>query len=654
MTAPITPETIVYDLKSVASPRISPDAATVIFALAEPERGSAKGKSQLWSQDLASGERRQLTFSGRNWLPRWSHHSDQLAFLSDRNGGTGIFVLPFAGGEAEEITNHASAGGITEFSWSPHGGAIAYAASFDPENPDEEERDADAAPKVRVSRRADYKQDMRGFLNNNRSQIWIVDVKTRERRRVTTEAVDYTDPAWSPDGKQLVFKIASRAGLFNQLGLLDVASGDLTVIGDPDGTAGTWAWSPDGTQLLIAGEPELRFQPNFYLYTVATGERKWLTTDLPCVPEAGAPIFTPPARPYWREPNRALFHGIERARSGIYALTIDTGAVERLISWDAVHTGFHVDGEGTTAVQSQVSFDSAGELVVVDLLAGTSRQITDYNAAQLAETPPARWEAFEFERDGFTVEAFLLHPAGYEEGERYPLVLDVHGGPAGFYGPKLDAIQQSLAAAGNFVLLVNPRGSTTYGGAFAIANLHDWGGGDYEDLMMAVDQATARPDIDPDRLGVYGYSYGGFMSSWIVGHTDRFKTAVIGAPVVDLVSMYGTSDISYSFLPLYIGGTPVTNHDRYLALSPLSHLHNARTPTLILHGEADERCPIGQGEQLYVALQDAGVETEFARYPDGGHLFPWMGAIEHRVDFATRAVNWFERFLNDAVPSSPS
>ncbi len=640
---PLTPETLVYDVKTVASPRISPDASTVIYALTTLERGSPKPKSDLWLQNLANGERRQLTFSGGNSLPRWSHHSDRLAFLSDRNEGTGIFTLSFKGGEAEELVNHK--GSITEFAWSPDGASITYAALYDPENPDETAPDKDAPPKVKVSRRRDYKQDMRGFLNDLRSQIWIVDVATKTKRRLTTEPVDYTDPAWSPNGRKIVAKIAHLAGIYTQLALIDVASGAVTVIGEPGGTAGTWTWSPDGTQILVAGEKELRFQPDFYLYAVATGETRYLTTDLQCVPESGAPTFFPPARPYWREPNRALFHGIEHARSGIYALTIDTGAVEKLISWEASHSGFHVDGEGTTAVQAQASFDGGGELVVIDLLARTSRQATDYNATLFSETAPARWETFTFERAGFSIEAFLLYPAGYEAGQTYPLVLDVHGGPAGFYGPRLDLYQQSLAAAGNFVLLVNPRGSTSYGRAFATANLHDWGGGDYDDLMAALDLIIDRDDVDADRLGVIGYSYGGFMSSWVIGHTPRFKAAVIGAPVVDLISMYGTSDISYGFLPFYIGGTPVDNHEKYVARSPLSHLHKATTPTLIIHGESDYRCPIGQGEQLFVALQDAEVETEFARYPDGGHLFPWTGPAEHRLDYARRAVAWFAKFL---------
>jgi dipeptidyl aminopeptidase/acylaminoacyl peptidase len=177
------------------------------------------------------------------------------------------------------------------------------------------------------------------------------------------------------------------------------------------------------------------------------------------------------------------------------------------------------------------------------------------------------------------------------------------------------------------------------------ANIGDWAGEDYADVMAALDLAAARDAIDPDRLGVYGYSYGGFLASWAIGHTDRFKAAVIGAPVIDLVSSYGAGDIGAGFLPHYLGATPTSDPARYRAASPLSFLHNAKTPSLILHGEADLRCPIGQSEQLFTALLDAGVETQFVRYPGGGHLFPWRGTPDHRVDFGNRIIDWFDRFL---------
>jgi dipeptidyl aminopeptidase/acylaminoacyl peptidase len=594
-------------------------------------------------QDLPTGEKRQLTFQGNNSLPRWSHYSYKLGFLSDRNGGASIMAMPFAGGEAVEITRHE--GPISEYAWSVDGRKIVYAALYDPENPDEAKPDPKAAPKPRVTKRRDFQQDMRGWLNDKRFQLWVVDVETKERRRITNEPCDVTDPAWAPGDTRVVAKLLSLAGIQNQLGLIDVERGEISRIGEPGGMAGTWCWSPDKADILVAGEERLTFQPELYLYNVASGQMRIVTENLPCYPEMGFPTFAPPPRPFWRAGAVALFHGYERARSGIYTVNTNTGDIEKLISWDAIHSGFHVDGEGTTAVQSASSFAMNGELAVIDLRGRTSRLATDLNGAQLAETPPARWERFELERAGHVVEAFLLFPHDAAPGTRLPLVIDIHGGPAGFYGPQLDLVQQSLAGAGYAVLLVNPRGSTTYGREFATANVADWAGEDYADLLAALDLAAARDDIDADRLGVYGYSYGGLMASWAIGHTDRFKAAVIGAPVIDLVSMYGTSDIGAGLLPHYLGANPVSDSARYRASSPLSFLHNTKTPSLILTGEADARCPIGQSEQLFTALLDAGVETEFARYPGEGHIFPWAGHPDHRVDFANRIIAWFDRFL---------
>jgi dipeptidyl aminopeptidase/acylaminoacyl peptidase len=246
----------------------------------------------------------------------------------------------------------------------------------------------------------------------------------------------------------------------------------------------------------------------------------------------------------------------------------------------------------------------------------------------------------------------LLEPNGGEVApDRYPLVLDIHGGPNSFYGYDFNAIRQALAAAGFAVLYCNPRGSGSYGRAFTQAVTGDWAGEDYLDLIAVVDAAVAdeRFQVDPNRLGVYGYSYGGYMTSWIIGHTDRFTAAVIGAPVVDLVSFYGTSDIGHLFGPKQIGGTPWTNFDEYVERSPITYLHKATTPSLIIHGEADDRCPIGQGEQCFVALLENGCEVEFVRYPGGAHTLLRTGFPAHREDVLARITGWFGAHLGHGI-----
>jgi dipeptidyl aminopeptidase/acylaminoacyl peptidase len=250
-------------------------------------------------------------------------------------------------------------------------------------------------------------------------------------------------------------------------------------------------------------------------------------------------------------------------------------------------------------------------------------------------------------RGDFAIDAFLLKPPDFDPSRRYPLVLDVHGGPHGYYGYAFSPVQRCLAASGFLVVFANPRGSASYGRKFSMAVLRDWGGQDYADLMAVVDAVLERPYVDPERTGIYGYSYGGYMTAWTIGQTDRFKAAVCGAPVFDLVSAFGTSDIGYFWLEQETGGTPYQIPDWYAAHSPSTYLHRARTPTLIVQGEADLRCPLGQSEQMFVTLLKVGCQAELVRYPGGGHMFPWMGPPEHRCDYLTRVRDWFTARLTE-------
>jgi dipeptidyl aminopeptidase/acylaminoacyl peptidase len=252
-------------------------------------------------------------------------------------------------------------------------------------------------------------------------------------------------------------------------------------------------------------------------------------------------------------------------------------------------------------------------------------------------------------RGDLTIDAWLLFPANFDPDKRYPLILDVHGGPHGYYGFGFNAVQQCLSTNDVLVLYSNPRGSTSYGRDFAERVLRDWGGEDYLDLQAVVDSVIDRPYVDPQRLGIYGYSYGGYMTAWTIGQTNRFSAAVCGAPCFDLESMYGTSDIGHVFGDVQWGSEPHQDPAWYAAHSPSYFAHKARTPTLIIHGEADHRCPIGQGEQMFVALKKAGCEVEFARYPDGSHQFLNSSYPEHRADALGRILGWFKQHLGDPV-----
>jgi dipeptidyl aminopeptidase/acylaminoacyl peptidase len=349
--------------------------------------------------------------------------------------------------------------------------------------------------------------------------------------------------------------------------------------------------------------------------------------------------------PVWLDEQHVLFHAVHAGASGLYVIDVQSGNVEQIDGGRSIRSGMSVDRAHRFVVQSFASLEQVGELCVFDTQDGKSSTITSYSDAVFAESPPAEWERFDITRAGHVIEAWLLKPRGFDATKNYPVVIDIHGGPNGFYGYAFNATQQLLASNGIAVVYCNPRGSSSYGREFTQLVTEDWGGDDYLDIMAVLDTALQRPYLDAERTGIWGYSYGGYMTAWTIAQNHRFKAAVCGAPCFDLESMFGTSDISHEFGRLQWGGAPHEAREWYATHSPSQIAHNTRTPTLIIQGEADNRCPIGQGEQMFVALKQAGCEVEFARYPGGSHLFLRVGPPEHREDVLTRILAWFESRL---------
>ncbi len=423
--------------------------------------------------------------------------------------------------------------------------------------------------------------------------------------------------------------------------------------GDPHrprvGTVGQWVFTPDGTKILYAGDETQTWQTDYFLYDIGAGASRRLTDDLPMLlPDNGFPTISAPSQSVWLPDGRALIHATRAGGCGLYVLNIDTAEVGSIHIWQAVLGGLSVDDAGRYAVQTYTSLDITGEVVVTDLTTLTPTVITSYSAPTLSESPAARWERFDIERGGLTIEAWLHFSPDFDPAKKYPVVLNVHGGPNDHYGYGFNATQQALAGAGFLVVFSNPRGSSSYGRGFTQRGGSDWGGEDFLDLMGIVDPVLERPYADAERTGIFGYSYGGYMTAWTIGQTDRFAAAVCGAPCFDLESMWGTSDIGHLFGPMQWGGTPHRTPEWYAAHSPSNFAHRSVTPTLIVHGEADDRCPIGQSEQMFVALLDAGCEVEFARYPGGSHLFLRSGPPAHKVDYYTRVTGWFRDHLGGA------
>jgi dipeptidyl aminopeptidase/acylaminoacyl peptidase len=649
----LTPDVLVYDTVSAGEPQISPDGTRVVYSLARADREHDRATSQVHLCAIDGSGARQLTWSGdRNREARWAPDGQSIAFVSDRvSGHSTLLVLPVAEpGEAREVTRHRQA--VGQLAWSPDGTRIAYTTSFDPDNPNEEPHPANRAPKVRVTRRLDYKQDNRGWLNDVRTHVFVVDVATGERRRLTADAVDYWYPQWSPDGRKLAAKVTMDNGIFSQLAIIDVPTGETKHVGPERGTVGVWAWSPDGERILFDGDTEPSAAVDFFLYDVRSDRIHRLTTDLPVAPDAGFPTVVAPSQPAWLNNSEALVHAVRGGESGYYKFNVDTAELMREFGTRSVSVGFSLDAAHRYVAQTHSSLESFGEVSIYDRETGQHRIITSNNTKLLESARPAQWERFEVERDGVTVDAWLLKPADFDPSKKYPVILDVHGGPHGFYGYTFNNMQQLLASNGFVVVFSNPRGSGSYGREFAQMVRCDWGGEDYLDLMAVMDKALGQPFTDRERTGIWGYSYGGFMTAWTIGHSPRFKAAVCGAPCFDLESMYGTSDISHAWGPFEWGGKPHEASEAFAAHSPSTFAHRATTPTLIVQGEADDRCPIGQGEQMFVALKQAGCEVEFARYPGGTHAMLRVGPPSHRADFLQRLLGWFADHLQCQTSSA--
>ncbi|MDQ3812035.1 MAG: S9 family peptidase, partial [Chloroflexota bacterium] len=619
-----------------------------LYTVLRSDREADRASSQVWLSGVDGSNARQLTGAGqRNREARWSPDGQWIAFVSDRGeGGTGLYVLPAGGpGEARELTRHRDP--IGQLAWSPDGASIAYTASFDPADPDEQP--PPPTPRVRVTRRLDYKQDNRGYLGEQRLQVFVVDVRSSERRRVTGDADDHWYPEWSPDGRRLATRISLDNGVYSQIGLIDLAEASTRRLGPRHGTVGVWAWSPRADRLLFSGDTEPSPQTDLFVYDLADDSIRRLTTDLPCLPDAGFPTILAPSQPVWLDERTVLFHAVRAGESGHYRFDLESGQLELERATRSLSAAFSVDRAARVVVQSHASLESMSEIAVYDRQSGERSIATALNECLLESAPMATWERFEVERGGATTEAWLLKPPDFDPSRRYPLVLDVHGGPHGYYGYGFQVIQQALASHGFLVVFSNPRGSGSYGREFASSVRCDWGGEDYRDLMAVVDRVLERPYADAARTGIWGYSYGGYMTAWTIGHTDRFKAAVCGAPCFDLESMYGTSDISHAWGPYQWGGRPHEASEAFAAHSPSTFAHRATTPTLILQGEADDRCPIGQGEQMFVALKQAGCEVEFVRYPAGSHAMLRVGPPSHRADFIGRVIAWFTEHLGGPV-----
>jgi dipeptidyl aminopeptidase/acylaminoacyl peptidase len=636
----------VLNVKAVGAATISPDGTQVLYTVRQwvNEKDRMESRTHIW-QVAANGASpgRQITSGEKgDTQPAWSPDGRFISFVSARGAGEDtkaqVHLMRADGGEAWKLTDSKES--VQSYSWAPDSSRLAFVAT-DPRSADEE-----AAIKKRDDERV-FEGDFRY------AHVWVVDVTTKAAARVT-EGTSYTvsgAPSWSPDGKRFVFGAGATPMLRDNrrdIYVADVATKQVEKISPNFGSDTSPRWSPDGKSIAWTSEPYagapmpdgtapgVTMQSKLLLYDVAAKSIKDVSSP-GFDTDAGNPIWT-------AEGNRVVFVAGKRAYTEAFAYDLTTGRYTQLSAKKTLQ-GSSISKDGRTIALTMDTPDSASEVYVTDPAYQNFRKLTATNP-QLAELAQGETEVVTWKgADGLEVEGVLLKPVGFRAGTKYPTLVVAHGGPAGAYvnGFRLGGLEggQVWANKGWAVFYPNPRGSTNYGEKFLQNNLNDWGGGDYKDIMTGVDALVARGIADPDKLAHIGWSYGGYMTAWVITQTSRFKAAMVGAGLTNMWSMYGTNDIP-SVLISYFGGIPnAKTLPLYLDRSAMSHIDKVTTPTLILHGAQDERVPVGQAQELYRGLKDRGKPTELVFYPREGH-----GITEyyHQKDRMQRIHDWVTKY----------
>jgi dipeptidyl aminopeptidase/acylaminoacyl peptidase len=640
---PAAPEDI-FALSDAGEARISPDGSQIVYSVTTIDRAKNRYVSNLWLVPSGGGPSTQLTTgAASDGLPRWSPDGRLIAFSSSRDGKSGLWVVDVATRRPRFLTewersNHFLSKAGEPFCWSPDGREIAFVAAEKPASP--------APTDPRVISRIQYKSRT-GFSDNLRSHIFIVTVEDGRVRQLTRGDYDEHSVAWSPRGDEIAF-LSNRepdpdANFNYDIFVVNVKDGREQRLTTTPGVEFSPAWSPDGQ--FIAYTATRRALTT--IDSVAEDTHVWVIARKGGAGrEVSASLDRRASAPQWSaDGNHIYFLAGDRGKTLIFRAGREGGQVAPLFDEPCQVGSLTVAGGRVAFMRSDPT--SPQDVWAGPAQGGAMRRLTEINKEMVEEWELVKPENIRFKSfDGAEVEGWLMRPLDFRQGKRYPLILTIHGGPHGMYGYGFSHTNQVYAARGYGVLYLNPRGSSGYGQKFSDGCVNNWGGGDYQDLMKGVDFALAKhPWIDPNRLGVMGGSYGGFMTNWVVTQTPRFKAAVAIASLSNLISFYSTS-LYQDLIHVEFKGFPWDNYELLWKYSPLRYIKNVTTPTLLIHGEQDMDVHVTQAEEMYMALKRRGVETVLVRYPREGH---GLREPAHRLDMTARVLGWFDRLIKPSA-----
>jgi dipeptidyl aminopeptidase/acylaminoacyl peptidase/pSer/pThr/pTyr-binding forkhead associated (FHA) protein len=645
--------------------RLSPDGERIAYQLSWADVEARQNRSRIVIRRLLDQEPVDATAGPRrDHSPEWSPDGRRISFTSRRGAVDQVFVLDVTGaGDAQQVSSVAE--GASGASWSPDGSLIAFIGLVvgdpdgvvdDPRPPDSKE-EVRRPPVARVVRRLDYKHDGQGYVDGRYHHLFVVPAGGGEATQLTSGAWDVTGFDWSPEGTKLVVAGNAEPGSDLQRGLnlylVDLAGHREKLTGGFDLQSPSWSPRGDLIAFVAPNGLDAGLIDRLWVVPAGGGNPRCLTISLD--QSVGDSVITDmrgghggPRLCWSNDGNRLYFQSSGPGVSMIYSNDLEgnvwpeVGGQRRIFDFDVASGVFAFCASDTT---------NPGELHV--LMQGAEAKLTDLNP-WLRERYVAQPERHQFTApDGWVIEGWLLKPQNFDASLRYPMVMEVHGGPHAQYGWAFFHELQILAGMGYLVFYVNPRGSDGYGETFAQAVVRDWGGKDYVDLMSALDQVIDRTHcVDTSRMGIGGGSYGGFMTNWAIGQTDRFAAAVAMRSISNLVSEYSQHDIVL-WGALELGPPPYPDLDELWRRSPIRYVQEIKTPLLLTSGEMDLRCAISQAEELFGAMRLLGKTVELVRFPDESHDLSRSGRPDRRVERLRRIGGWYERFLGTAASEAP-
>lgn len=626
----------------VSSPRISPDGTRVAYLVAEndTEKEQAwKFVTHLWVVPAAgpSSEARQFTRGEKSVSNlEWSPAGKILAFTmeagDEKEAKPQVWFMYADGGEPWQVTKHKS--GVRAFQISPDGKTLLLTATA-PVNDEEEKRTKQKDDAVAVDR--DFKM----------AQLWTWNIATGEEKQISKGDFTVSDARWSPDGSHITFTSnptpRSDDSPLQTAWVLDVASGAQRKLVQTSERTHTARWSRDGSKIAYLGSAgAFLAKTNLFVVDANGGTPKKLTTSFEL--NAGEPNWS-------KDGAQIYFSSDDHEALRVFAADAATGAVRPLTDAARVVDLSDISANGQTAVGTIGDSTHPDEVFRSDLNFSSPERITNQNAwlaeYALGASEVVKWKS---SKDGMEIDGILTKPVDFDGTRKVPFLLNPHGGPTGASLLSFNPTEQIMAANGYMVLQPNFRGSSGRGEKFASANQNDWGDGDYKDDMSGVQAMVDKGWADPDRLGAFGWSYGGYMTMWIDTQTDKFKAISPGAGLPDLYSMYSQTDI-HRYMTEFMGmKAPWDNFQEYWDHSPMKFVANVKTPTMILHGQSDTRVPIPQSEEFYRALYEKHVPVEFVTYPRENHGFVEPRHIQDRWQ---RYLVFFGKYLNNPPVTEP-